>query len=106
MDASSLLQTPPAAASPVAAPGLAVATPQQRGRIADTAQAFEAQMLAQMMKPMFEGLQTDGPFGGGQAEGSFRSFLLDAFGKQTAKAGGVGLAGPVMKEMLRMQGLQ
>jgi flagellar protein FlgJ len=81
------------------------ATPQQRRAIANTAQNFEGQLMAMMIQPMFEGLQTDGPFGGGQTEGAFRSFLTDAIGKQVAKAGGIGLAAPVAKEMLKMQGL-
>ena len=68
-----------------------------------TAEAFEASFLSQMLKPMFEGLQTDGPFGGGEGEATWRSFLIDAMAKQTVKAGGVGLADTVMSEMLKMQ---
>ena len=96
-------QTPTA---PPEAPPLKVATPEQRAKIHATAQAFEAQLLSMMMQPMFKGLQTDGPFGGGQGEESYRSFLVDAVAKQTASHGGVGLAAPVMREMLKMQGLQ
>ena len=69
----------------------------------ETAQAFEASFLSQMLKPMFEGIQTDGPFGGGEGEATWRSFLIDAMAKQTVKAGGVGLADTVMSEMLKMQ---
>ena len=68
-----------------------------------TAQEFEASFLSQMFKPMFEGLETDGAFGGGNAEETWRSFLLDAMAKQTVKAGGIGLADTVMSEMLKMQ---
>jgi len=82
------------------------ATPQQRTKIKGTAEAFEGQLIALMLQPMFAGISTGGPFGGGQAEGTYRSFMLDAFGKQMAKSGGIGLAGPVMREMLKMQGLQ
>ena len=35
----------------------------------------------------------------------FRSVMMDAFGKQIAKAGGVGVAAAVQREMLKMQGL-
>lgn len=69
----------------------------------ETAQAFEASFLSQMLKPMFEGLETDGPFGGGEGEATWRSFLIDAMAKQAVKAGGVGLADTVMSEMLKMQ---
>ena len=75
-------------------------TPQQ---MRETAEAFEASFLSQMLKPMFEGLQTDGPFGGGEGEATWRSFLIDAMAKQTVKAGGVSLADTVMSEMLKMQ---
>ena len=69
----------------------------------ETAQAFEASFLSQMLKPMFEGLSTDGPFGGGQAEETWRGFMIDAMAKQTVRAGGIGLTDQVVSEMLRMQ---
>ena len=87
------------------APTLPQATPQQRRRIHDTAQTFEGQLMGLMIQPMFDGLQTDGPFGGGNGEGAWRGLLVEAIGKQVAKAGGVGLSDPVAREMLRMQGL-
>jgi peptidoglycan hydrolase FlgJ len=73
--------------------------------IAKTAQDFEASFLSSMLGEMFEGLDTSGPFGGGQGEAMFRSLLMDAFGKQVAKSGGVGVAAAVQREMLKMQGL-
>lgn len=79
-----------------------VETPRMRA----TAERFETSFLAQMLKPMFEGLETDGPFGGGQAEGTWRSFLIDAMAAQTVRAGGIGLADTVVAEMIRMQTAQ
>ena len=87
-------------------PALPTATPQQRRAINETAQTFEGQLLGILMQPMFDGLQTDGPFGGGAGESTYRGFLVEAIGKQVAKSGGVGLADPVAREMLKMQGLQ
>lgn len=72
-------------------------------RLRETAEAFEASFLSQMMRPMFEGLSTEAPFGGGEAEATWRSFLLDAMAKQTVQAGGIGLTNTVMAEMLKMQ---
>ena len=72
-------------------------------KIRETAEAFESTVLAQMMKPMFEGLSTDGPFGGGHAEQTWRSFMVDEMAKKTVAAGGIGLAVSVMSEMLKMQ---
>lgn len=74
-----------------------------QAHIRATAEDFEASFLSQMLKPMFEGLQTDGPFGGGSAETTWRSFLVDAMAKQTVKTGGIGLADRVVAEMLKTQ---
>ena len=82
------------------------ATPQQRARFSETAETFEAQMISMMLKPMFDTLSTDGPFSGGQGEETYRSFFVDAVGKQIARGGGIGLAQPVLQEMLRLQGLR
>jgi len=73
--------------------------------IAKTAKDFEASFVSSMLGQMFEGLDTSGPFGGGQGEEMFRSVLMDAFGKQIVKSGGVGVAAAVQREMLKMQGL-
>lgn len=80
-------------------PSASVAT----ARMRETAEAFEASFLSQMLKPMFEGLSTDGPFGGGEGEGAWRSFMVEAMAKQTVKAGGIGLADQVVVQMLKMQ---
>ncbi|MBN9480694.1 MAG: rod-binding protein [Bordetella sp.] len=68
-----------------------------------TAEAFEASFLSQMMKPMFEGLSTEAPFGGGAGEAAWRGFLVDAMAQQTVKSGGVGLADSVLAQMIKMQ---
>jgi Rod binding domain-containing protein len=72
-------------------------------KIKETAEVFEASFISQMLKPMFEGLSTDGLFGGGQAEATWRSFMLDEMAKKTVSAGGIGLSSTVMSEMLKMQ---
>jgi flagellar protein FlgJ len=81
----------------------ATPSPLASARMRETAEAFEASFLAQMMKPMFEGLRTDGPFGGGQGEETWRSFMIEAMAKQTVRSGGVGLADQVVTQMLKMQ---
>jgi len=75
-------------------------SPEEMRRIA---QDFEASFLSQMFKPMFEGLKSDGPFGGGAGEEMWRGFLVDEMAKQTAKSGGIGLANTVMSHMLKAQ---
>ena len=76
----------------------------QRQKIAETANSFEAAFLSTMMQSMFQGVEA-GAFGGGQGEAAFKSFMLDAFAKQTAKAGGLGISDEINREMLKLQGL-
>lgn len=78
----------------------------QSDRLQETARDFEANFIAQMLRPMFEGLSTDAPFGGGEAEATWRSLLIDEMGKSVARAGGIGLADHVVAEMIRAQGGQ
>ncbi|HRD46036.1 MAG TPA: rod-binding protein [Caulobacter sp.] len=77
----------------------------RKRQIADAAQSFEASFLSAMLQPMFASLSAEAPFGGGQGEEMFRSFLTDAISRQVAKAGGVGVADTVQREMLKLQGL-
>ncbi len=70
-----------------------------------SAQDFEAMAITQMLQPMFEGIKTDGLFGGGHGEAVMRGFLLNEYGKSIAAAGGIGLADNVYAEILKMQGL-
>lgn len=77
----------------------------KRAQIKDTAEKFEATFLSSMLQEMFQGVETGGPFGGGQGEAMFKSFLTEAMAKQMAKGGGIGIAAQVQREMLKMQGL-
>lgn len=67
---------------------------------------FEAVFISEMMKPMFEGLETDGLFSGGQAEEMFRSIMLQEVGKIAAQTGQIGIAPDVKAELIRMQAEQ
>lgn len=74
--------------------------------IRKTAQNFEAFFLTKMMESMYEGISTDGMFGGGHAEKIYRSMLLDEYGKAMAQTGTVGVADYVMKSILDMQEME
>jgi Rod binding domain-containing protein len=78
----------------------------KRGQIKETASKFETSFLSVMMQSMFEGVKTSEPFGGGQGEDMFKSLLTEAMAKEVTKAGGVGLASTVQREMLKLQGLK
>lgn len=91
------------------APGLAGASatanrPNAEAR--EAAEEFEALFLSQMLAPMFEGLQSDGPFGGGSSEEIYRSLMVEEYGKAIAKSGGVGIAEAVQREILKMQEIE
>jgi len=104
-----LLQPVPTTDLAKAAPSAPALDPEAvervRTRAKETAEKFEGQFLSFMFQQMFEGVKTDGPFGGGHGEEMFRSLMTDAMGKQMAKQGGIGLADTVQREMLKMQGL-
>jgi len=93
------------APAPTSGPALS-AEPAKRSQIKQAAQAFEATFLSSMLQNMFEGVDTSAPFGGGQGEEMFKSFETEAMAKQMAKAGGIGIAAQVQREMLKMQGLK
>lgn len=80
-----------------------VSTREQARRVAED---FEAMFVAQMLRPIFEGIETDGPFGGGAAERAFRPLLIDEYAKEMTASGGIGIADQVYTEILRMQGLE
>jgi Rod binding domain-containing protein len=96
----------PAPASKLATPGApAAASDEQRAKAKDAADKFEGQFLSMMLQQMFQGVSTDGPFGGGFGEEMFRSLMTDAMAKNMTKAGGVGLSDTIQREILKMQGL-
>lgn len=81
-------------------------TATSRDRIQATAEEFEAVFLSTMLSQMFTGLPTDGPFGGGHAEETFRGMLIEQYGKEIAATGGIGIADEVARELLRLQEAQ
>jgi Rod binding domain-containing protein len=83
-------------------PGGGAQTP---ARMRQTAQAFEAQVLAQLMQPAFETVDTSkSAFGGGSAEAQWRPMLVEAFATGAARSGqGIGIQEMVLRHMLRLQ---
>jgi peptidoglycan hydrolase FlgJ len=87
-------------------PSSDVSNVKTRAQAEMVAQQFERMFISEMLRPMFEGIETDGPFSGGNAEATFRPMLIDQYADAIAKGGGVGIADSVLKEILRMQGLE
>lgn len=99
------LAVAPVEVQPLATPATALHD-RQRAAARKAAEDFESVFVSQMMEPMFQGLKTDGMFGGGQGEQVFRSLMIQEVGKEISKAGGIGISDAVYGEMLRMQGLR
>lgn len=74
-----------------------------RAKAEEAAESFEAFFMTRMMESMFDGVSTEGMFGGGQAEKIYRSLLLDEYGKEMAKVGSIGVKDYVMQAVLQMQ---
>lgn len=75
-------------------------------KIQTVARQFEGMFLSQMFGHMFKGLKTDGLMGGGNGEAIFRDFLIQEYGKAASKAGGIGLAKSITRQLSAMQEVQ
>ena len=64
---------------------------------------FEAVFLNSMFSQMMTKVDGEGPFGGSQATGVWRSFLTNEYAKSFAKAGGIGLAKHVYSALIAQQ---
>ena len=69
----------------------------------NAAQDFEAVFLNSMFSQMFTSVDGEGPFGGDQSTGVWRSFLTDEYARSFAKKGGVGIASDVYRTLMWQQ---
>ena len=74
-----------------------------QAKIKASAEDFEAFFVTHAFEDMYGDLSSDPLFGGGEAENIFRSFLLQEYGKQVARTGGVGVSDMVQKQLLQLQ---
>ena len=79
-------------------------TPDITAKLRKSAEDFTAVALDELLKPMFDGADnSDGTFGGGAAERTFKPMMITEIAKQMAHGGGLGIAEPVYQQMLRLQ---
>lgn len=71
--------------------------------VGKAAEEFEAVFMSQMLGQMWQGVEADETFGGGEAENTWRGMMIEEYGKQIARSGGVGIADDVKAAMIRMQ---
>jgi Rod binding domain-containing protein len=93
-----------AAPGGTSAPSAATPTPpQDRGELRKSAEDFEAVFLSTVISRMFASIPVDGPFGGGHAEATYRSFLADEYAAELSRQGGIGIADAVYADLVRLQ---
>lgn len=102
---SDLITLPPVDApkANIAAASSTLQSAKNKADVHKAAQKFEAMFMQEMMAHMFEGMDTDGPFGGGHGEEMFRSMMIEQYGQKIAASGQIGLSKTLETEMLRLQ---
>jgi peptidoglycan hydrolase FlgJ len=63
---------------------------------------FEAMFVGQMLESMFAGLGKTALFGGGQAETTWRGFMLQEYGKAIAETGSFGIGRMVEADVAKL----
>ncbi len=91
----------------IAADGSAPVTtlpPATVAKAAKAAREFEAMTLGQLLQPMFDTVDVaNTPFGGGAGEEAFKPMMVNEMAKAISAHGGLGLAAPILAQMLRTQ---
>jgi Rod binding domain-containing protein len=64
---------------------------------------FEAMMLAELLRPMFEATVAPGLAGGGSGEAALAALLHEQYARIIAESGGVGVAPSVMAALIGLQ---
>jgi flagellar protein FlgJ len=67
------------------------------------AKALEGAFLNTLMSQMFNSIKTDGDFGGGFAEQTWRGMQAEQYASAMAQSGGIGLADQIMSNLLHVQ---
>lgn len=72
-------------------------------RMRAQAEELEGVFLNTLMKEMFSSIDTEGDFGGGFAEETWRGMQAEQISASIANAGGVGLADALVADLIAMQ---
>ena len=90
-------QTPPATTP-------STLSPAQTAKFQKAASDFESMAINQLLTPIFNTVdQSKSMFGGGEGEEAWKPMMITAIAKQMQAHGGLGLAQPIMQQMIRMQ---
>ncbi len=100
------ISTPPQAATPLKKEGgfaLNAAKHYSEEQINAVAKDFEAQFVSQMLENMFSTVDTKDSLGGSDAEETYKSLLINEYGKTITRTGGLGIADQIKRDMLKHQ---
>jgi Rod binding domain-containing protein len=79
-------------------------SPSAKDKTLKAAQDFESMFLEQMLDRVFASEGTEGPLGeNGASGGIYRSMLVKEYAGGVVKAGGIGIASQIYREMLQLQ---
>lgn len=67
------------------------------------AKDFEAMFISAMLEPMFGESLGEGLFGDSDSEEVYKTILLEEYGRQITRSGGIGVADYVKRELLKLQ---
>ncbi|SNY94274.1 Rod binding protein [Cohaesibacter sp. ES.047] len=70
------------------------------------AEQFEGVFLNQMLSAMFEGVGDDDALGGSYAEDTYRDLMTETYADTITKAGGIGIADSIMRELIGLQEME
>jgi len=67
---------------------------------------FESVFISQMMESMFGDSSGDEAFGSTETNDIYKGMMMDQYGKEIVKAGGIGIAAYVKAELIKQQQAQ
>jgi len=67
------------------------------------AREYESVFVATMLNAMSSGIEAETPFGGGNAEATWRGMQNEEIAKEIAASGGLGIADAIYRELIAIQ---
>lgn len=89
--------------SSAAAPPAKSAGTDDTAALRTQAKNLEGVFLNTLMSQMFSSIKTDGEFGGGFGEQTWRSMQAEQYANSIAQSGGIGLADQIVSSLLHVQ---
>jgi len=99
-----LMPMPPSSSAGLAAmPSAAQVKSMSTDQVDKVSKDFESMFVSQMLEQMFGESEGDEAFGNSETGDVYKGLMMDEYGKQISRAGGIGIADYVKKELLKLQ---